>query len=86
MAERTTLALQQGVWIDKERLAGAGLQDPLEVTVQPGEIRIRAAKPSGPTESEAVWDVFCSLGCDAQAGRLSDPSAEHDRYLYGTGQ
>lgn len=53
MAERATVTLQEGIWIDKERLAGAGLQDPLEITVYPGEIRIRAAQPG---ESKA-WDA-----------------------------
>ena len=57
MAERATITLQQGIWIDKERLAGAGLQDSLEITVQPGEIRIRAAEPREPRGPDGTRDV-----------------------------
>ncbi len=45
-----------------------------------------AGKPGQQGSSEAAWDVFRSLGSDAQPGRLADPSIKHDRYLYGDPQ
>lgn len=57
MAERGTVTLQQGIWIDQQRLAEAGLHDSLEITVQPGEIRIRSAEPRAPEETEGAMDV-----------------------------
>lgn len=33
--------------------------------------------------SKASWELFRSLGSDAEPGRLVDPSVEHDRHLYG---
>jgi len=36
-----------------------------------------------PSASNASWELFRSLGRDAQPGRLVDPSVEHDRHLYG---
>ena len=86
MAERAAVTLQHGIWIDRQELADAGLRDQLEITIEPGEIRIRAAQPSALAKSETTWDVFRSLGLEAQPGRLSNPSTEHDRYLYGAGK
>ena len=92
MTQRATAMLQHGIWIDQQRLAEAGLQAPLEIAVQPGEINIRSAAPDHGTsdepanEPEALWDVFRSLGRDAQPGRLPNPSLRHDRYLYGEPQ
>jgi len=40
-------------------------------------------KPDVQGSAEAAWDVFRSLGRNAQPGQLADPSIEHDRYLYG---
>ncbi len=85
MSEQPVLEVQQGIWIDKRWLRDAGLGSRLQISVQPGEIRIVAA----PTEaeqkepSEQGWEVFRSLGCDAQAGQLQNAAIEHDRYLYG---
>jgi len=33
-------------------------------------------------ESPKGWEVFRSLGRDAQPGRLPNAAVEHDRYLY----
>lgn len=33
--------------------------------------------------SQAGWDIFNSLGRDAQPGVLPDAAAKHDAYLYG---
>jgi hypothetical protein len=49
------VTLQQGIWIDQQRLAEAGLHDPLEITVQPGEIWIHSGEPMvapGPDTSD----------------------------------
>ncbi|MFW5693458.1 MAG: hypothetical protein ACOCWL_04515 [Thermoguttaceae bacterium] len=92
MTQRSTTTLQHGIWIDQQRLAEAGLQAPLEIAVQSGEIRIRSAtldegiRAAPSNEPHAVWDVFRSLGRDAQPGRLANPSVRHDRYLYGEPQ
>lgn len=97
MAEQA-VTLQQGIWIDQQQLAEAGLCDPYQISVQSGEIRIRSAESKGATspaasddaghllKTDAAWDVFRSLGDDAQPGRLADPSVQHDRYLYGAAQ
>lgn len=45
-----------------------------------------ASKPDECRTSEGAWDVFRSLGRDAQPGKLADPSVQHDRYLYGQQQ
>jgi hypothetical protein len=34
-------------------------------------------------ESPKGWEVFRSLGYDAQPGRLPNAAVQHDRYLYG---
>ena len=92
------VTLQRGIWIDQQRLAEAGLQDPFEISVQPGEIRIRSGEPNDDSEfpmsgtversvaSEVAWEAFRSLGDAAASGRLADPSVHHDRYLYGASQ
>jgi hypothetical protein len=97
MAEQA-VALQQGLWIDQQRLAEAGLRDPYQVSIQSGEIRIRSAELKSASVSaasqdvghllntDAAWDVFRSLGDDAQAGRLADPSVQHDCCLYRAAQ
>ena len=85
MRDPKVVNVQQGIWIDERWLRNAELGSRLQVVVQPGEIRIQAA----PTEveqqkpSETGWDVFKSLGQDAQPGRLPNAAKEHDRYLYG---
>lgn len=95
MSDRNTEELPQGLWIDQRRLAEAGLEGPLEIRVQPGEIRIRSAGSSLESDgssspqsretsrSSDAWELFRSLGSEAQPGRVADPSLHHDRYLYG---
>ena len=46
MVHRQTVTIQHGVWIDGQRLADAGLAERLEITVGPGEIRIRSPNSS----------------------------------------
>ena len=87
MPDQEVLEVQRGIWIDEQRIRDAGLGTRLQVVVRPGEIRILP----GPVEAERQesqkgWEVFRSLGRDAQPGRLSNAAVEHDRYLYGKGQ
>lgn len=87
MSVHDLLDLEQGVWIDRERLTEAGLAPPLRVVVREGEIRIVAAAEETPEAAPVDgWDVFRSLGSDAPHGRLKDAAADHDRHLYGKRQ
>jgi len=80
--------VQQGIWIDEQAIRDAGLGSHLRIVVQPGEIRILSLLDEAELErsSKKGWDVFRSLGRDAQPGRLPNAAAEHDGYLYGKGQ
>ncbi len=78
MTQRSTTTLQHGIWIDQQRLAEAGLQAPLEIAVQSGELRIRSAAADTPARS--ADDPLLNL-----AGALSGPSLsgpQIDRELY----
>jgi ribosomal protein L16/L10AE len=90
MLDQKVLEVQRGIWIDEQAIRSARLGARLRVVVQPGEIRILAMPTKVEREeapkSEKGWDVFRSLGRDAQPGQLSNAAAEHDRYLYGKGQ
>ena len=57
MAEQA-VTLQQGIWIDRRRLAEAGLQDPFEITIQPGEIRIRSGQVGQPEQHRTGMGCF----------------------------
>jgi len=57
MTGRQIITLQQGIWIDRQRLAEAGLGNELEIAIQPGEIRIRSAEPHEPATTDAIVDV-----------------------------
>jgi len=57
MAERAAVTVQRGIWIDQQRLAEAGLHESVEITIQPGEIRIRSADPGERGAAEATADV-----------------------------
>jgi hypothetical protein len=83
MPGQKVLEVQQGIWINEQWIRNAGLGTHLQVVVQPGEIRILPVrdKPERP-ESSTGWEVFRSLGHDAQPGRLPNAAVEHDRYLY----
>jgi hypothetical protein len=83
MADRSPVTLQQGIWIDSARLAAAGLKDSLEVTVLPGEIRIRSAAscpsegPDAAGEVEAAYPLIDeSFREDWDAPGMED----YDRY------
>jgi hypothetical protein len=87
--ERAMLDVQQGVWIDEQWLQKAGLGKHLQIVVQPGVVQILP----GPTKPEAMltepqealalgWEIFRTLGNDAQPGRLPNAAVDHDRYLY----
>jgi hypothetical protein len=55
----------------------------LQVVVQPGEIRILPVPDEAERqESLKGWEVFRSLGHDAEPGRLPNAAVEHDRHLY----
>ena len=88
MPNQQVLEVQQGIWIDERWIRNAGLGTRLRVVVQSGEIRILAMPTEGePRElSEDGWDVFRSLGRDAQPGQLPNAAVEHDCYLYGKGR
>jgi hypothetical protein len=78
------LEVQHGIWIDEQWIRDAGLGRRLRVIVQPGEIRIVPTLPETETPSLSQgWDVFRSLGNDAQPGQLDNAAEDHDRYLYG---
>jgi len=84
MLDQEVLEVQQGIWIDEQWIHNARLGARLQVVVQPGEIRILpVADEAERRESPKGWEVFRSLGRDAQPGRLPNAAAEHDRYLYG---
>jgi hypothetical protein len=84
MADQEVLKVQQGIWIGEQWIRNAGLGTRLQVVVRPGEIRILPVRDeSERQESSKGWEVFRTLGRDAQPGRLSNAAVEHDRYLYG---
>ena len=83
MSAQKVLEVQQGIWIDEQWIRNAGLGIRLQVIVQPGEIRILPVMDEVERrESPTGWEVFRSLGYDAQPGRLANAAVEHDRYLY----
>jgi hypothetical protein len=82
MKQQETIAVRKGIWIDQQRLADAGLGDEVMIAVQPGEIRIITPVTQPSDRPQGSWDVFRSLGQEAQPGELVDPSTNHDRYLY----
>ena len=48
---------------------------------EPGSGENASTEPREASERNEVWDVFQSLGRNAQPGRLDDPSTGHDRFL-----
>ena len=83
MLERSPVTLQHGIWIDNRRLAAAGLKDALEITILPGEIRIRSAvgsrfeDPDAAREVEATYPLIDeSFREDWEAPGMKD----YDRY------
>ena len=88
MPEKQILNVSQGVWIDKQWFQKAGLGSRVQIELISGEIRIYSAPGSigGGEPSQKGWNTFRSLGDNAVAGRLSNASENHDRYLYGKQQ
>ena len=83
MAERAAVALQHGIWIDRQELADAGLRDQLEITIEPGEIRIRSVEVVRASTAGSSGEPLLQL-----AGLLSGESltaCEIERELYGDG-
>ncbi|MCY2987986.1 MAG: hypothetical protein NTY19_09010 [Planctomycetota bacterium] len=83
MAERTAVRLQRGIWIDSQRLAAAGLQDALEITVELGEIRIRSAEPSEPGRADSAADIegsYPSIDESFREGWEAPGMEDYDRY------
>lgn len=84
MSDQEVLKVQQGIWISEQWIRNAGLGARLQVIVRPGEIRILPGPDQAERhESPKGWEVFRSLGSDAQPGRLPNAAVKHDRYLYG---
>lgn len=78
------LEVQHGIWIDEQLIRDAGLEGRLRILIAPGEIRILSSEEStDPAESAHGWDLFRTLGDDAEPGHLKNAAEEHDRYLYG---
>ncbi len=82
MTQRTTATLQHGIWIDQQRLAEAGLQAPLEIAVQAGEIRIRSAASATPAPS--AHDPLLDLAGALSGPSLSGPQIDRELYADGT--
>lgn len=83
MGTKQIAAIQQGLWIDSQRLAEAGLNGELEIGVQPGEIRIHKSGSSAVKSAGAADDLILRLA-GTLAGRPAS-SVEIDRDLYGDG-
>lgn len=85
MFDKQVLEIRQGVWIDQKWLHRAGLKNQLQVIIADGEIRLTPALDEAEEMQSATkgWDIFQSLGNNAQPGRLPNAAVEHDRYLYG---
>ena len=81
MVEQRTISVQQGIWIDKQRLAEAGLQDRLQITVQPGEIRIQSAESASVVQGELANEPLLNLSGTLSGLPLSGRDIQ--RELYG---
>jgi len=81
MTQRQTVAVQQGIWIDRQRLAEAGLDDELEIAVHPGEIRIRSAHADTSCQTEVTDEPLLRLAGVLSGSPLS--ADEIERELYG---
>jgi hypothetical protein len=83
MAERAAVAIQQGIWIDSQRLAAAGLTDALEITIRPGEIRIRSFEPGEPGAADSGEDVAAGyplIDESFREGWEAPGMADYDKY------
>jgi hypothetical protein len=75
--------VRKGIWIDEEWLRSAGLGRDLQIEVQPGEIHISGlpAEEAAEEPSSRGWKIFQDMRRNAQPGKLSNASVDHDRYL-----
>ena len=80
MVQRQTVAVQQGIWIDVQRLADAGLHDQIEIAVHPGEIRIRSVQPDLPLVEGASDEPLLRLAGVFASSPLSASEVEHELY------
>ena len=75
-----TLSLQHGIWIDRQRLAEAGLHDQVQITVRRGEIRIRAARPKVAADRVGSDDPLLGLAGTLSGSPLSAEDVERELY------
>lgn len=83
MLERSPVVLQEGIWIDSRWLAVAGLRQSLEITVQPGEIRIRAAESlegDGPSTVGEIEDAYPLIDESFRENWEAPGMEDYDRY------
>ena len=83
MEQRSPVTLQQGIWIDSRRLAAAGLKDAMEITILPGEIRIRSAVCSqfeGPDAAGEVEETYPLIDESFREDWEAPGMEDYDRY------
>lgn len=86
MVRRETVSVQQGIWIDGQRLADAGLHDLLQIIVQPGEIRIRPAEADRISQGDAAQEPLLELAGILSGSPLSADQIERELYGDQAGQ
>ena len=86
MVRRETVSVQQGIWIDGQRLADAGLHDRLQIIVQPGEIRIRPAEADRISQGDAAQEPLLELAGILSGSPLSADQIERELYGDQAGQ
>ena len=86
MVRRDTVSVQQGIWIDGQRLADAGLHDRLQIIVQPGEIRIRPAEADRISQGDAAQEPLLELAGILSGSPLSADQIERELYGDQAGQ
>ena len=86
MVRRETVSVQQGIWIDGQRLADAGLHDRLQIIVQPGEIRIRPAEADRISQGDAAQEPLLKLAGILSGSPLSADQIERELYGDQAGQ
>ena len=86
MVRRETVSVQRGIWIDGQRLADADLHDRLQITVRPGEIRIRSAKADGVSQGDVAHERLLELAGILSGSPLSANQIERELYGDQAGQ
>jgi len=84
MQDKEVIDVRHGIWIEEQWLRRAGLGTRLQVVVGSGQIRILSLPEEAEQQkiSDQGWEIFQSLGSDAQPGQLQNAAQKHDRYLY----